>query len=209
MKRAALILAALAVVACSGGGPSAGPSAATRSSGSPSSSPTSAATPSPGPTLTPVPAGVTCPPSTELSVRDFVDADRTCFVGVELTMRAWLDFSPPIGWEGPGIEPSWVAFPATGGPAALWQAPPIDENNLCDSETQRDCAWFFAHLDPTRHVVLGTQRWVRVTGHIADPAADTCHYVPYDGMEEPLPDASYAVATCRNNFVVTSIVDAP
>jgi hypothetical protein len=124
-------------------------------------------------------------------------------------MRAWLDFSPPLGWEGPGIEPAWLAYPAGGGPAALWQAPPTGEDNICDPDEDEGCAWFFAHLDPAAHLVLGKQRWIRLTGHIADAAADTCHYVPYEGMEDPLPDAADAVSTCRAQFVVTSIVDAP
>jgi hypothetical protein len=208
MKRVAFLLtSALLVSACSADGPS--PSVSATSAALPTAGQTRASMTSPRPTPTPVPPGVTCPPVADLTVREFVDADPACFQGVELTMRAWLDFSPPLGWEGPEIEPSWVAYPVAGGPAALWQAPPTGEDNVCDHDTEPGCAWFFAHLDPAAHLTLGTERWIRVTGHIADPAADACHYVPYEGMDDPLPDAAQAVAVCRAQFVVTSIAEAP
>ena len=185
--------------------PTALPSATAPGSAGPTVDPTPRVTP------TPVPAAGICPTSTEITVRQFVDAELDCFFGQELTMRAWLDFSPPLGWEGPGIEPSWVAYPPGGGPAALWQAPPRGEENMCDAQLDLGCAWFFAHVDPASNIVLGNKRWVVITGHVPDPAAATCHYVPYDGMDEPLPDAALAVEYCRGQFVVTSIksTDAP
>jgi hypothetical protein len=160
------------------------------------------------PTPTPVPVGG-CPVGSQLTVREYVEADPVCLEGRELTIRAWLDFSPPLGWEGPVIEPAWIAYPPGGGPAALWQVPPTGEDNVCNSDVAGECAWFFAHVDPASRLALGQRRWVVVTGHVADPAAGTCRWVPLDGMEEPLPDVATAIASCRANFVLTSITDAP
>jgi hypothetical protein len=206
MHRSAAIAASVfLVVGCSAVAPSSTvPPATTVASSTPPASPARATV---RPTPTPVPVAG-CPTDATLSVRQYVDADPACFEDNDVTIRGWLDFPSPMGFEGPGIEPTWLAYPADGF-SALWQAPPTGPDNVCDEGLEPDCAWFFPHINPRSSLSLDERRWVIVTGHVQDPLAETCRYVaPEDSTEELPPDAQ-AVSHCRAQFVVTSMRDAP
>jgi hypothetical protein len=160
----------------------------------------------PGDALAGCPVGDQEPPMTSDVFRWYPPA---CFGSRDVTVRGWLDVLYLIaGWEEPwGVAPGWLWKPI--GPWIVlvdgWDAASPDRLTL----------WF----DPARKVVIGhTNRWVLVTGHYADPAAATCHHVyvdPTNGAPVASPDPAIrqddAIArrTCRDQFVVTSIVTDP
>lgn len=171
---------------------------------------TSPALTDPDPTPTPVPevtptAEPSCPATEPTSVAAFVDSRVRCWSGAELSFRGWLDYSPPLGFEGPLVEPVWLPYPPSGQVWALWSVPPVGEDNLCP-DARPDCAWLALHIDPSSDVVFGTTaRWVRVTGHVDDPAAMTCHWVfNEDYPDDGRPDSD-AIEWCRNSFIVDTI----
>lgn len=205
----ASLVVGLVVAGCAGPRPSASPSPnATEAAIDPTTPPSviPIATPAePDPTPTPVPMS-NCPATKPTTVFEFADADWRCSSEMELSFRGWLDWSPPLGFEGPGIEPGWLPYPPGGQLWALWSVPPVGPDNMCPNGVA-GCAWVALHLDPSREIVLGTTpRWVRVTGHVDDPAALECHWVwPDDYPIEERPPDSDAIETCRSSFIVTAI----
>ncbi len=210
MRRLGLIVVgASLVLACSGTlppsrAPTAGPATAI-----PVASPlasTVPATPRPTPTDVPVSG---CPTMTPLPVLEFTLADPLCFASPDVAVRGWLGDPPPVGWEAPYIEPGWLIYPPEPRNSALWSGPPGGEA-MCGADPE--CAWFFVHVAPTSAVSLGsTPRWVIVTGHLLDPAAETCHYVFDDAWPAaaPTPPDVQAREECRSQFVATAITDDP
>jgi hypothetical protein len=139
-------------------------------------------------------------------VVEFVDSDPICWSGLQLSFGGWLDYSPPLGFEGPLVKPVWLPYPPSGQLWALWSVKPVDRDNLHCPDWAPDCRWLALHLDPSSDVVFGTEpRWVHVTGHVDDPAAVTCHWV----FDENYPDdgrpASEAIEWCRRSFIVDTI----
>ena len=73
-----------------------------------------------------------------------------------------------------------------------------------DCGGQGGCPWVFVHVPPGSSLTFNARgRWVKVTGHIGDPAAAACHYVyPSDSTQnEKLPDSD-AQRWCSEGFVV-------
>jgi hypothetical protein len=152
-------------------------------------------------------------------VREFVEADFRCFASKDVRIKGWLDTPPPMGFEGPTIHPLWLAYPESGPcnpPAddcslaiAIWQDVPLDPEHICSTE-ESYCSLFFPHSAPgTGLHFLPLRRWVILTGHTDDPAAQRCHYEPDE--QSVSPDDTVAVEQCRTQFVVTEIdvVDSP
>jgi len=186
--------------------PSAVASAVPSSALLPTTLPTEPPIPTERPTPTPV-LNAPCPTDKVLSVASYVAADPACFTG-SVRIRGWLDFPPALGWEGPGVEPAWLYYPPELVLPALWTSVPPGPDHTC-GDTNPSCAWFFLHVAPDSDVSLGLKpRWVVVTGHIDDPAAATCHYLPSDPEEGAFDDAD-AIRQCASNLVVTAIEAAP
>lgn len=218
MRRVGLLAATAALVAACAGGGSSSPSptvdaataspAASASAESPGPSPSAAPTPAPPstpPTPTPVPVA-NCAPE-PMTVHDFTNGDPNCVQGREVTIRGWLADPPAMGWEGPGIQPAWLAYPPGVDNTALWQLGPGGAE-MCDGGP--DCSWLFIHVAPDSKVSLPTEPgWFLVTGHNFDPVAETCHFVYDEPMTEPTPPDSYARDACRGQLVVTAIRPAP
>lgn len=217
MRTLAMAILALAIAAC-GATPASSPSGS--ATARPTPPPVAAATATPGspaapgptatdrPTPTPVGGDGQCPAASLLTVAQYTDADPRCFGGADIEIRGWLDEPPGVGFEGPPIEPSWLAYPAPGLPA-LWTGKPIEPDHIC-SAPPIPCAWFFLSLDPKSGLDLDIPpREIIVTGHREDPAAATCHFVfPADWTDER-PDDSAAVGTCRASFIVTAFRAVP
>lgn len=206
MTRQSFVLgAALLVAACTVGPPAGTPSAAPATEGVPSSVPTS----TPRPTPTPVAGVGNCPTDSQLTVAQFAEADPACFGSADVEIRGWLDKPPAIGFEPPGISPRWLHYPSGSDLTTLWEARP-EPDGSCPTIGEQGCTGFFWHIDPASGLTLdGPPRWLIVTGHLDDPAAQTCHYVyPEDWTKERADDAE-AVATCRAQFVIVSFRDAP
>ncbi|MBI3751288.1 MAG: hypothetical protein HY263_06480 [Chloroflexi bacterium] len=145
------------------------------------------------------------PPTEPLSVRDFLALDPTCLGTATLTVVGWAAAPPAFGVLPPVIEPGWLAYWNAGAFAALWEGMP-DDSSECGG---RACAWMFVHIAPGSTLTFTTiGRWMRVTGHVNDPIAETCHWVlppdmsPEDALEYQ--DAS-AQAQCREQLVVESL----
>jgi len=123
-----------------------------------------------------------------------------CSGSRNVTVRGWFDIRYIItGWEAPwGISPDWLWVPI--GP---WTV-------VSDTSNAESPAALLVYADPARGIdVRRTNRWVRLTGHYADPKAQTCR-ITYSPDLEPaarvIPDA-YARRVCETHFVVTSIRD--
>lgn len=142
-----------------------------------------------------------------LTVAQFTDSDPACFGDSDIEIRGWLDQPPGVGFEPPMIEPGWLAYPV-GNLSSLWEIPPTGPDHFCPPAVP--CPWFFPHIDPASGLTLDfPQRWIIVTGHLNDPAAETCHYVyPEDWTDERADDA-LAVGLCRTSFVITALRDPP
>ena len=123
-----------------------------------------------------------------------------CFGSRDVTVRGWLDIRYIIaGWEAPwGISPAWLWVPI--GP---WTV-------VSDTSNAESPSALLVYVDPARAVdVTRTNRWVLLTGHFADPKAQTCRITLAPGTEPPssaISDA-YARRVCEAHFVVTSIRD--
>lgn len=206
---AALLAVAACTVAPPGGSPSPAPATAgavaTATDGTPSSGPTSTPRPSP----TPVSPGVgLCPTDSLLTVWQLVESDPACFGGDDVTVRGWLDLPPALGWEGPAVEPGWVYYPARN-MSFIWGGRPIGPEQACELDGH-SCGGFFPHVDPASGVELeGPPRWLLITGHFQDPAAETCHYVYPDDHDDQRADDRYAVEACRGSFVLVEVREAP
>lgn len=138
-----------------------------------------------------------------VAVEEFTAFPPACSAGQDVTVRGWLDIWYVItGWESPwGIAPGWLWVPI--GP---WTVVAPDSNPTTSSS-------LLVYLDPARKIDVGrTNRWVYLTGHYADPKAQTCH-IEYAGGYDPARDGdripdSFARRQCQAHFVVTAIEDA-
>jgi hypothetical protein len=117
-----------------------------------------------------------------------------CFGDEPMTFTAW---SMPCGWfcvdeAGAVGDPAWLMGPY----GDLWLSP------LAEAQGGE------AILAPG---VIGPSEggWVRVTGHYADPASDSCSWRA--GLQDPAYTADLAPLWCRTRFVITAIeaVDGP
>lgn len=205
MRRAMVVLVAALVAACSGS-----PAGPTPTIGqSPAAKPPVTANPTPTleptlviePTAEPERTYGPCPTTPVISVKAFLLADPACFDAGDLEIRGWLDYPSPLGFECPCVEPSWLWYPTDEG-AALWFDVPQGET--CTEDVDAWCYAFFPHRTPDSQLaLLPLKRWVILTGHTHDPAAETCKY---EEDSEPNPEL---VAVCLSKFVVTAVRTAP
>jgi hypothetical protein len=206
MRRAILVLASAILAGCSGGPASPSPTVEHSPAATPAvteaPTPTPASTVAPEPTAEPERTFGPCPTTTVISVKAFVLGDPACFTTGDIEIRGWLDYPSPLGFEGPVVEPRWLWYPTDEG-AALWFDVPQGDF-VCNEDHDAWCYSFFPHRAPDSDLALvPLKRWVILTGHTHDPAAETCRY-----EDEPQPNPEL-VAGCRTRFVVTAIRDAP
>jgi hypothetical protein len=132
----------------------------------------------------------------------FTSYPPACSVARDVTVRGWFDVRYIItGWEDPwGISPAWLWVPI--GP---WTV-------VSDGSNAESPGALLVYVDPARGVdVTRTNRWVLLTGHYADPKAQTCR-ITYAPGSKPTSDPgaisdAYARRVCDAHFVVTSIRD--
>lgn len=186
------LLGAMVVTGCVGAQPSA------------TAEPTTlAVAPTPVPVVEATPAPV-CP-AVPTTVGSFVDTDWTCWSGQSLTLRGWLDQAPPFGFEGPGVEPGWLPYPPPHQLFALWSDRPLRPTFECPRAAPQ-CTWMVLHLDPADGLSLGQAPGsIEVTGHVDDPVAPTCRWIPDPQNPEDVRPTSEAVEWCRSSFVVDAI----
>ena len=159
----------------------------------------------------PPPAGALsfCPTDPILTVFA-LRADPACFHGKALRVVGWLDKLPAIDFDGPAIAPGWLNFPTATLPA-LWSVKPLVQDGLpaCSTDADGslpDCDWNMAFVNPASGLSLGkTPRWVILTGHFDDTAAETCHYTTGGPFGGGIPPAVYARQACRAEFVVSGV----
>jgi hypothetical protein len=203
-----LVFVAVLAVGCAPGAPTASvqPSTADATpTGTPAPTTVAAASPDPTvePTVQPDPTAGDCPTSDPLAPTEFWEAPRRCFGSDEVRILGWLDTPPIFGFLPPLIRPVWLAYPPDGTQFfTLFGTPPADPE-ICGG-----C--MLLHLPPDSTIVLeGPARWVIATGHRRDPAAERCYYDEPEDWSGPEPDDASARATCRLQFVVTAVEDAP
>jgi hypothetical protein len=138
-----------------------------------------------------------------MTVKQFVEADPSCAIGTDVEIRGWLDAPPAIGFEPPGIEPSWLNW--FGGLAFIYETGPVGPDGICETPGGRACADFLWSINPASGLELtGPPRWLIVRGHLDDPAATTCRYVYPDDWTGERADDAQAVETCRERFVIVA-----
>jgi len=146
-----------------------------------------------------------CPSGPVLTVAQYESADPVCFHGRTLKILGWRDLLPAVSFDQALIDPSWLEYPS----GAIWGAKPVEKggNAACRVDP---CPWIFVSSNPTAGPKIGsTPGWVTLTGHIDDPAGDTCHFVPGGfGGDGPVANDVYAREGCRASFVVTAIEKA-
>jgi hypothetical protein len=177
------------------------PGLSTTPAPTPTAEPSLAALASSGPT--PEPTDQPCPTAEILTVGEFVRAKPSCFGDEPFKLRSWADRPPPTGFEGPAhIEPRWLYYPDEN-LTVLWSAKTV--GHRCP-DVEPDCDGFFPHINPDSGLsFLPLGRWVIVTGHLRDPAAERCRYVYPDDWTDPKADDMEAIRRCRTHFVVTAI----
>jgi hypothetical protein len=113
----------------------------------------------------------------------------------------------PSGCSGSGVTHRPVA--RSWPPVCWWQAQSAAAVGANRPETS---AALIVYSDPARGLdVSRTNRWVLLTGHYADPKADTCQ-VTYPGGYDlardgaRIPDA-FARRLCEVHFVMTAVRD--
>lgn len=117
-----------------------------------------------------------------------------CWSGQELTFRAWWPTIPEEAGLG-GVcreadEPAGFLFCQN-----------INYNGITASEAEGFVSRLHLSIDPASGVTMPERgRWIAVTGHFDDPAAEHCGDLTSD--EEP--DADALVFRCRLEFVPTS-----
>src|SRR5262245_13753466 len=184
--------------------------------GAPTTGPHTGAPPSAAPSMvaaspaaTPLPSSTEaaggCPTNSPLTVAEFGDAFFLCFGPEDVEIRGWIDAPSDVGFEGPAIEPGWLAYPAE--PIRmLWNSPPGDDQTCGGAP---GCGGIFVHISPGSDITFdGPPRWVIATGHTMDPVAATCHYVAENATFNP-EENSFAQLTCQGHFVLTGLRDAP
>jgi hypothetical protein len=112
--------------------------------------------------------------------------------------------------EGRGCYPVWVTNPNwLDGSCNLFFPQPEEVRYDSDERLQA-----FIHPDLGACTMNGCPfdsvkgSWVRMTGHLDDPAASACTSALSSNFEEPPydpPDPDLVVLTCRTRFVVTSL----
>ena len=151
-----------------------------------------------------------CPSDPVLTVDRYSATDPACFHGRTLALVGWAGSLPGIDFDGPTIDPAWLAFPQLPFPA-LWSVKPSTHDGLpycpdASSDGSGSCAWIFVMSKPGTGVSLaGGHGWVLLTGHIDDPASETCHFTDGGPFGGPIPPALYARQSCRESFVVTTV----
>jgi len=202
---AAAAILAILVAAC-GGASSSTPSTAASTKAIPASSTSAEPAPTPRPTPTEVVVEL-CPADAILFALDFLDADPACF-DRDVKVRGWLDDPPGMGFDGYTVEPEWLYYPPTTRLSAVWTQVPIEPDHACP-EVSDGCGWFFIHVAPGTQIDLGDHpRWVVVTGHLDDPASESCAYVLPSDDPGPV-DNTVAIESCRSQFVAVSLEDLP
>jgi len=204
-----LTLLALAAIGCTSGGPS--PQTWTLHSVGPlpTPEPTFAPTPIPSPSAV---AEATVPPPdcpSPLPVQPMrlheLDAiDPACFGTASITLIGWQAAPADVGFEGPEVQPNWLIYPQDAARSALWDG---KRNSTGGCGASVVCEWAFVHVAPGSSITFnGRNRWVKVTGHLNDPAAATCHYVygPDPSQTELLPDSD-AQHWCASSFVLEKV----
>ena len=158
------------------------------------------------PTAEPTQATRGCPTDDVLTVSQYLAAPLRCFGSDRIRIEGWLDTPPPVGFEPPLIRPTWLAYPPDGTLFfTLFSKPPTPPDHVCG-----DCPGFFLHLKPSSTIVLdGPGRWVIATGHRRDPASERCFFDEPDDWIGEEPDDANARETCRLQFVLTGLKDAP
>jgi hypothetical protein len=196
-------------------GPVAVNSPIAQASRNPTAGPTLSQTIEPAPTIGPQPTSEDdphdtppppdCPshlPAQPMRLVDFVTLDPLCVGSATITVVGYAAATPAMGWEGPSVKPGWLVYPAVS--VGLWQAKPSATYG-CSGHV--DCPWIFVHIPPRSSLTFDAKgRWVKVTGHIDDPAAATCHWVyPSDSsQDEKLPDSD-AQRWCSESFVIEKV----
>jgi hypothetical protein len=153
---------------------------------------------------TPPASALAACPSTDqpMGVELFSTLPAACFGSATVTLTGWLGIAYVIGdWNVPWTIPSWLWRPGIGQFAAL--SPDSDALN------QLAVPLYFR---PNASLAQAkVDRWVRLSGHLADPAAASCRWVvpgTYDpATYGPKPDDASARAACTAAFVVDAISD--
>jgi hypothetical protein len=138
-----------------------------------------------------------------MRVADYLAAPISCFNGRDVRVIGWQDGPPTYGLLPPGIAPAWLFFQVH---SELWNAPIEDPATACGSN---DCQVLFVHVPPSSPFPFtATHRWVVISGHREDPAAESCQWIyPVDWTDVKLSDEA-AREQCRQAFVVTSVFPA-
>jgi hypothetical protein len=94
-------------------------------------------------------------------------------------------------------------------PGAIWSLGPGGDE-MCAGDGVY-CNWFFVYSAPDSELEIGAEhRWVAVTGHRMDPAAEGCYWDYGDGeVPAETNNPEIARSDCRTRFVLTGIADAP
>jgi hypothetical protein len=117
-----------------------------------------------------------------------------CFGDTPISFRGWLSEGGGCGGFFPGTwEPSWLAAPYAMLPIVL--TPFEAEYGGCGS----------AAPHPTLTELPQPQRWVIITGHYNDPAAETCRWTP-DPLYKFAVVREGLVLGCRQRFVATAVI---
>jgi hypothetical protein len=202
------LIAFIFVAACGSSPSNAAPTAVAVASIEPTAEPTPTIEPTDAPEATNPPDGTggPCPTAPVLTVREFVEAPSSCFGGNDIRIRGWLDTPAAFGFLPPLVKPSWLYYPPGDRFVALFDVVPTDPDHVC---AEADCASLLPHTTPDSGISFEPlERWVIVTGHINDPAAERCRYIESEIAPGPFDDAS-ARESCRANFVVVALEDDP
>lgn len=171
----------------------------------------------PDPSLTPSPTDESAPidtppppecpshlPAQPMHLHDLGTIDPLCLGTTSIVIVGWEAPSGEVGFEGPGVEPAWLIYPTAATSSALWDWKP-DAAGRCFGGD--GCDWDFVHVAPGSPITFnGRGHWVRVTAHLNDPAATTCHYVYPSGstQTEHLPDSD-AQHWCAGSIVLEKV----
>ena len=146
-----------------------------------------------------VPAGA-CPPA-PTTVQQLVDIGpakaAACFGNQSLTLKGYSSNCGGCGGTGlPRLTPDWMSAAYTYG---AWYISPKDTRATPEGMRLAVNLLPSAHLAPPAEGVP-----VLVTGHLNDPASQTCRIVPFV-LGSELPPTSEAIGRCERSFVVTAI----
>lgn len=202
-RTAALVLVGLLLAGCAAGRGSTSPEGSSVPSG------TVSASASPAPSVDPT--GCANPPRIEDLV---LQTDNLgCYGGDEITVDAFVGGIGAIDCA-PSLQPEWfhcfawvglAPMPATSHyPTTLAVARP----DQLLAPTGPGGLPLFATIHPDSGIVAADllNRWLRITGHFDDPAAQNCHYTEGSGLEDP---AGSIVLGCRSLFVITAAALPP